>query len=48
MAQIPFNRDAMAKWYARQHRQTDSGIREIYYLPRVHLIERFVSSRSIN
>jgi hypothetical protein len=34
VAQIPFNRDAMAKWYAKQHRKTDPGICEIYYLPR--------------
>ncbi len=32
MTAIAFDRDAMAKWYARQHRQTDPGIREIFYL----------------
>jgi hypothetical protein len=34
MNAIPFNRDAMAKWYAKQHLQTDPGIRQIYYLPK--------------
>ena len=34
MNPIPFNRDAMAKWYAKQHLQTDPGIRQIYYLPK--------------
>jgi hypothetical protein len=29
----PFNRDGMAAFYARRHKQTDPGIREIHYLP---------------
>jgi hypothetical protein len=32
MATVTFDRDAMAKWYAKQHLHTDPGIREIYYL----------------
>lgn len=34
MAKIPFDRDAMAKWYATQHLKTDPSVREIYYLQR--------------
>ena len=33
MSTKKFNRDAMAKWYARRHLETDPGIRSIYYLP---------------
>jgi hypothetical protein len=32
MAKAPFDRDAMAKWYANQHLRTDPGVRKIYYL----------------
>ena len=32
MATVAFDRDSMAKWYAKQHLQTDPGLREIYYL----------------
>ena len=28
-----FDRDSTARWYARQHRNTDPGIRSVYYLP---------------
>jgi hypothetical protein len=28
-----FNRDVMARWYAKQHLNTDPGIRSVYYLP---------------
>jgi hypothetical protein len=28
-----FDRDAMAKWYAHRHLQTDPGVVEINYLP---------------
>lgn len=28
-----FSRDAMARWYAKQHLKTDPGIRAVYYLP---------------
>ncbi len=28
-----FNRDSMARWYAKQHLKTDPGIRAVYYLP---------------
>lgn len=30
---IEFDRDSMAAWYARQHLNTDPGIKEIWYLP---------------
>lgn len=33
MAVTQFDRDALAKWYARQHLKVDDAIREIYYLP---------------
>lgn len=29
-----FDRDVLAKWYARRHYKTDPGVREVYYLPR--------------
>lgn len=28
-----FDRDSMARWYAKQHLKTDPGIRTVYYLP---------------
>lgn len=28
-----FDRDAMAKWYAKRHLDTDTGVVEIHYLP---------------
>jgi len=28
-----FDRDAMARWYAKEHIDIDPGIRSIYYLP---------------
>ncbi len=34
MATVTFDRDAMAKWYAKKHLQTDPGIREVYYFPK--------------
>src|SRR5271170_4003863 len=34
MDPIPFDKNAMAKWYAKQHLQTDPGIRQIFYLPK--------------
>jgi len=33
MPTTQFNRNSMAKWYAKQHLQTDPGINRIYYLP---------------
>ncbi|MBX3413446.1 MAG: hypothetical protein KF708_12220 [Pirellulales bacterium] len=33
MVTTQFNRDALARWYAKQHLMTDPGIRSIYYLP---------------
>jgi hypothetical protein len=32
MPAIPFDRDAMAAWYAKQQRKIDHGVQEIYYL----------------
>ena len=28
-----FNRDTMARWYAKEHLKTDPGIVSVYYLP---------------
>lgn len=33
MATTQFDRDSMAKWYAREHRDVDPGIVSIFYLP---------------
>jgi hypothetical protein len=33
MSTTQFDRDTMARWYARQHLETDPGIRSVYYLP---------------
>jgi hypothetical protein len=33
MASTTFDRDALARWYARQHLETDPAIRAVYYLP---------------
>lgn len=33
MPALQFDRDSMAKWYARQHLKTDPGVRAIHYLP---------------
>ena len=33
MTTTVFNRDSLAKWYAKQHLKTDPGIIEVYYLP---------------
>ena len=33
MPAILFERDSMARWYAQQHRNTDPGVRSVYYLP---------------
>ena len=33
MPAIQFNRDSMARWYAKQHLKTDPGIVAVYYLP---------------
>jgi hypothetical protein len=29
----PFDRDAMASWYAERHLKTDTGVVQIHYLP---------------
>ena len=33
MAKNRFNRESMARWYARRHLKTDPGIQTVYYLP---------------
>lgn len=33
MPATKFDRDTMARWYAKEHLKTDPGIRVIYYLP---------------
>jgi len=33
MPATQFNRDSMARWYAKQHLKTDPGIHSVYYLP---------------
>jgi len=34
MPAIQFDRDSMAKWYAKQHLKTDPGIVSVHYLPK--------------
>lgn len=34
MQTTKFNRDSLAKWYARQHIKTDPGICSVFYLPK--------------
>jgi hypothetical protein len=34
MSVVKFDRDRMARWYAKQHLKTDPGILSIHYLPR--------------
>jgi hypothetical protein len=31
--EIAFDRDGQARWYAKRHLETDSGVVEIHYLP---------------
>ncbi|MDY0170098.1 MAG: hypothetical protein RBS80_26375 [Thermoguttaceae bacterium] len=33
MQATDFDRDSMARWYAKQHLNTDPGVCEVYYLP---------------
>ncbi len=33
MPATQFNRDSMARWYAKEHLKTDPGIAAVYYLP---------------
>lgn len=33
MQATEFQRDKMAKWYAKQHLKTDPGVRSVHYLP---------------
>jgi hypothetical protein len=34
MPATQFDRDSMARWYAKEHLKTDPGIVAVYYLPR--------------
>jgi hypothetical protein len=34
MPATQFDRDSMARWYAKQHLKTDPGIVSVYYLPK--------------
>ncbi len=34
MPTTQFNRDSMARWYAKEHLKTDPGIVSVYYLPK--------------
>lgn len=34
MPATQFDRDSMARWYAKQHLKTDPGIDSVYYLPK--------------
>jgi hypothetical protein len=47
MPQTQFDRDSMAKWYAKQHLKTDPGIQAIYFLPK-HAPEREIRFLMIN
>lgn len=33
MPATQFDRDTMARWYAKQHLEVDPGLRAVYYLP---------------
>lgn len=33
MPTTQFDRDSMARWYAKEHLKTDPGIVDVYYLP---------------
>ena len=33
MSTIEFDRDSMARWYAKEHLKTDPGIVSVHYLP---------------
>jgi len=33
MSGAQFDRDRMARWYAKEHLKSDPGVRAIYYLP---------------
>ena len=35
MTNDPFDRDTMARFYAKRHLKTDAAIRSIYYLPKL-------------
>jgi len=33
IAETAFDRDGLARWYAKRHLATDAGVEQIYYLP---------------
>ena len=47
MIATEFDRDTWARWYADRHLKTDSGIREVYYLPQ-HASEREIRFIEVN
>lgn len=47
MSVIQFNRDSMARWYAKEHLKTDPGIISVYYLP-TNAVEREIRFVEIN
>ena len=47
MPENQFNRESMARWYAKRHLKTDPGIRTIYYLPAGARNAKFASSKSM-
>lgn len=56
MPATQFDRDSMARWYAREHLKTDPGIEAVYYLPanagarEIRLVEvnKLIGDRSDN
>ncbi|MEX2288290.1 MAG: hypothetical protein WD648_14440 [Planctomycetaceae bacterium] len=34
MPTIQFDRDSVARWYAKQHLKTDPGVSSVYFLPK--------------
>jgi hypothetical protein len=47
MQAIQFNRDALAQWYAAEHRKTDPGVSAVYYL-RSNAAEREIRLVEVN
>jgi hypothetical protein len=47
MPQTEFDRNATARWYAKQHLKTDPGVRSVYYLP-VNAPEREIRFIEVN
>ena len=47
MPATEFDRDVQARWYARQHLNTDPGVCSIYYLPK-HAPDREIRLVEVN